>query len=73
MVTTLVAAPYLRLAELEPEVGLPDHPRLVWDTASGSCLLRPPGRGPASLYTLPAAARCSLVGWCWRRCLWAAA
>ena len=49
MVTVQVAAPYLRLAELEPEVGLPDQPRLVWDTASGSCLLRPPGLGPASL------------------------
>ena len=27
---------YLRLAELEPDWGLPDQPRLLWDTASGS-------------------------------------
>ena len=34
-----MASTYLRLAEFEPDAGLPGQPRLVWDTASGSCLL----------------------------------
>ena len=54
---------YRRLPVFDPDGCLAGHPILVWDTASGSCLLRPrPLLPPYPLVTFtPCCACCSYI------------